>query len=58
MKVNFPLVAFEVLTAVTTKSTIFWVLTPSSLLAVHGRFDVTYRIYLSRLRICLLLFLA
>jgi hypothetical protein len=39
-------VRFEVLTTVVMKSTIFWDITPCSLLSVNRRFGRTYRLYL------------
>jgi hypothetical protein len=40
------LAGFEVLTAVVTKSTIFWDITPCSPLKVNRRFGGTYRLHL------------
>jgi hypothetical protein len=39
-------VGFEVLTAVVTKSTIFWDITPCSSLTVNRRFEGTHRLHL------------
>jgi hypothetical protein len=42
----FLLVGFDVLTAVVMKSTIFWDITPCSLLSVNRRFGGTYSLHL------------
>jgi hypothetical protein len=44
-------VEFEVITAVVMKSTIFWDITPCSLLKVNRRFGGTYRLYIQGRRI-------
>jgi hypothetical protein len=43
---NHSKVSSEVLTAVVIKSTIFWDITPRSLLSVNRRFGGTYRLHL------------
>jgi hypothetical protein len=40
-----PYVGFEVLIAVTTKISVFWVITPCNLVKANGRFGGTYRLY-------------
>jgi hypothetical protein len=50
-KLGTPCVGFEVLTAVVMKSTLFWDITPYSLLKVNRRFGETYRLHLQVWRI-------
>jgi hypothetical protein len=45
------ILGFEVLTAVSMKSTIFWDITPRSPLNVNRRFGATYRLHLQGRRI-------
>jgi hypothetical protein len=50
-------VGFEVLTAVTMRISIFWVVTPCSLVELRRGFGATYRLHLQRRRVCLFSYL-